>query len=91
MIIDNTIKNNKYWNLEYKKLFLLYKITSDEIKTITGIKNGLIPLLKASSNTSLYVSSPHLKKVLPKLYSLLNFNLYKHKNIILDLLEIEIF
>ena len=53
MIIDSTIKNKKYWNLEYKKLSLLYKITSDEIKTITGMNNGLIPLLKASSITSL--------------------------------------
>ena len=76
MIIDNTIKNKKYWNLEYKKLSLLYKITNDEIKTITGIKNGFIPLLNASSTISLYESSLHTKKVLPKLYSLFN---YVHK------------
>ena len=87
MIIDSTIKNNKYWNLEYKKLSLLYKITSDEIKTMTGIKNGFTPLLKASSIISLYASSLHFKKVLFKLYSLLNFNLYKHRNIILDLIS----
>ena len=53
LLIKNTIKNKKYCILEYLKLSLLNKIIIDDNKTITGIKNGLIPLLKVSSTTSL--------------------------------------
>ena len=52
-ITKNTIRNKKYCILEYLKLSLLNKIIIDDNKTITGIKNGLIPLLKVSSITSL--------------------------------------